>query len=71
MNDKVVLLHIATQKTYVFLKKTYLQMDAIALADWEYSGGHIAPTDAREPKTTPLQTAAPTIARKGCGCKKR
>jgi len=70
MDDKIVLLHIATQKTYIFFRKTYLQMDAIALADWQYLRDEIAPISTQA-KTTPLQTAAPTIAKKGCGCKKR
>jgi hypothetical protein len=67
MNYKVVLLHIATNKEYLFLRHTYEDLKPDEKAEWQYLRD-ASPEKMVKATQTPIQNVAPRPKR--CNCRK-
>lgn len=68
MNDKVVLLHIATNKEYLFLQRTYEDLKPAEKTEWQYIGEAAPAEKLYKAAQTPIQNVAPRYKR--CNCRK-
>jgi hypothetical protein len=67
MNNKVVLLHIASQKEYLFYRITYEALPAAQKREWQYLRDAPPEKLIQINATTPLQANSPQ-KKSGCNC---